>query len=116
MAPAKEIGYPISVKFETFVFDALPRARAVVAMEVRREDEFGPIKNAEEIDSAVTCRRLLSNRVARWLEAAGVNVPRDAEGNAVPAIEIAPGYALDADELRGRIPPGLVVRDELVLG
>src|SRR5262249_10141901 len=34
------------VKFETFIFDALSQARRPLAMEVSREEEFAPIKNA----------------------------------------------------------------------
>lgn len=44
------------VKFETFVFDALGKARASVTMEVERSEEFSPVKNAEGSDSPATCR------------------------------------------------------------
>ena len=33
-------------KFETFIFDALRDARRTVVLEVRREEEFSPLKNA----------------------------------------------------------------------
>ncbi len=108
-------GEPNGVKFETFVFDALPFTEAGVTVEVAREDEFAPIKNKTGVDSAESCARLLSNRFARWLEAAGVEVPRDGEGNAAVKIEIAPTYALTPEQLIERLPDGLTVTDDLVL-
>jgi UDP-N-acetylglucosamine/UDP-N-acetylgalactosamine diphosphorylase len=103
-----EPGEPNAVKFETFLFDALPYAERTVTVEARREDEFSPIKNAEGADSPATARRDLSRKYARWLEAAGVDVPRGADGEPV-ALEIDPRLALDADELARRLPPGLTV-------
>ena len=64
---------PNAVKFETFLFDALPSARRTVTVEAAREDEFSPIKNAEGADSPETARRDLNRLYARWLEAAGVD-------------------------------------------
>ena len=61
---------PNAVKFETFLFDALPSASRTVSVEVRREDEFSPIKNAEGPDSPATARRDL-NRTLRALAGGG---------------------------------------------
>ncbi|MBI4830997.1 MAG: UDPGP type 1 family protein, partial [Candidatus Lindowbacteria bacterium] len=44
------------LKFEKFVFDALSRARASAILEVDRDEEFAPIKNAEGEDSPETAR------------------------------------------------------------
>ena len=49
------------IKFETFIFDALAKAADPLAMEVRREDEFAPIKNATGADSPATSRALQSD-------------------------------------------------------
>lgn len=87
------------VKFETFVFDALPMTENNITMEVAREEEFAPVKNPTGVDSVESCRQLLSNRFGRWLEANGVKVLRDDEGNVVPRIEIAPRVALEANAL-----------------
>ncbi len=103
-----EPGAPNAVKFETFLFDALPAARRAVTVEVRREEEFSPIKNAEGADSPATARRDLNRMYARWLEGAGVAVPRGDDGEPVD-LEIDPRYALDADELAERLPPGFEV-------
>jgi UDP-N-acetylglucosamine/UDP-N-acetylgalactosamine diphosphorylase len=111
---AVEPDQPNAVKFETFLFDALPSASRTVSVEVRREDEFSPIKNAEGADSPATARRDLNRKAARWLEAAGAAVARDADGEP-PDIEIDPRLALDAGELAERLPPGLAVEGPTVI-
>ncbi|MBN1419553.1 MAG: UTP--glucose-1-phosphate uridylyltransferase [Planctomycetes bacterium] len=100
--PAEENG----LKFERFIFDALPQARASVQLEVAREEEFAPVKRAEGADSPAEARRLLSNLYARWLRAAGADVPLDADGNARVPVEIDPAFALGPEDL----PAGLGAR------
>ena len=90
-------------KFETFIFDALPEAENPIIMEVRREEEFSPVKNAEGEDSPDTARRDMMERWARWFEAAGVPVPRDDDGALTAEIEISPLLALDAEDLARRL-------------
>ncbi len=106
---------PNAVKFETFLFDALPRARRSVTVEARREDEFSPIKNAEGADSPATARRDLNRLYARWLEEAGASVGRGPDGEP-PDIEIDPRRALDAQELARSLPAGTTVDGPTVLG
>jgi UDP-N-acetylglucosamine/UDP-N-acetylgalactosamine diphosphorylase len=67
---------PTGVKLERFVFDALPAARQVSVVETLREDEYAPVKNAEGSDSPDTSRRALVALYGRWLESAGVALPR----------------------------------------
>jgi UDP-N-acetylglucosamine/UDP-N-acetylgalactosamine diphosphorylase len=105
---------PNAIKFETFLFDALPAASRTVTVEAAREDEFSPIKNAEGPDSPATARRDLNDLYARWLEAAGVDVPRDAEGRPVD-LEIDPRRALDADELAASLPAGFTIDGPTVI-
>ena len=62
------------VKFELFVFDALPFARNPVVVETSRADDFSPVKNAEGVDSPATCRADQLRQFARWLRAAGAEV------------------------------------------
>ena len=93
-------------KFEKFVFDALPLAERWALMEVRREDEFAPVKNREGQDSPATARRAMLERWSRWLEAAGCALPRDAEGRAAAEVEISPLFAMDEEQLRERMPLG----------
>lgn len=82
------------VKYETFVFDALPLAKAAMTLETRREEDFAPVKNAEGVDSPATARALLTNQYARWLEAAGCRVPRKPDGAPDCRIELAPTTSL----------------------
>jgi UDP-N-acetylglucosamine/UDP-N-acetylgalactosamine diphosphorylase len=105
---------PNAIKFETFLFDALPAASRTITVEAAREDEFSPIKNADGADSPETARRDLNELYARWLEAAGVDVPRDAEGRPVD-LEVDPRRALDADELAASLPPGFTIDGPTVI-
>jgi len=107
---------PNGVKFELFIFDALPLADRVCSLEAAREDEFSPIKNADGVDSPATARRDLTRVYAGWLEAAGVAVPRDSRGEPAVDIEIDPRYASSSRELIERIPPGFEVTGPTVLG
>lgn len=100
---------PNGVKLETFVFDALPLARHTVVLEVERTEEFAPVKNPSGVDSKESSLELQVERAARWLEAAGVKVPRDSEGFPDVRLEIAPHLAGSAAELKARLqkPPTL---------
>lgn len=66
---------PNGLKLERFVFDALPAARRVCALEAERTDEFSPVKNARGVDSPETARRNLVAQYTRWLEVAGLAPP-----------------------------------------
>lgn len=110
-----------AVKFETFVFDALPYAKHSLNLEVRREDEFAPLKNAEGSDSIESCRLLLSNHFCEWLTASGISMTVadiSSELNAQrPVTEISPLYALDQAELSEKLKPeGLKLERYLLLG
>ena len=89
-----------ALKFELFVFDALPLADKWLAVEAKREDEFAPLKNATGNDSIETVHQLMTAQARRWLTAAGASVPDGV------AVEIAPTFALDADEVKAKLPPG----------
>ncbi len=103
------------IKFETFVFDALPMTTASVTLEVAREEEFAPVKNGVGLDSPTTCRQLLSNKAGRWLEAAGKSVPRNAQGDVTINIEVSPLFALDEAEFVKKCPANLEIKDGLRL-
>ncbi|MHC4248093.1 MAG: UTP--glucose-1-phosphate uridylyltransferase [Planctomycetota bacterium] len=107
--------WPNGTKFEMFIFDALRFAKASVTMEVAREDEFAPVKNAEGVDSVATSRAAMSGLYARWLESAGVRVEREADGAVAGALEISPLTADSAEALKGNVPPGTEFRDGLAL-
>lgn len=105
---------PNAVKFETFLFDALPSARRTVTVEAAREVEFSPIKNAEGADSPASARRDLNRLYAGWLEDAGVSVPRGPDGEPVD-LEIDPRVALEGPDLAEALPPGFRVEGPTVI-
>lgn len=84
---------PNGVKFELFVFDALPFAKNPIVVETAREDDFSPVKNAEGADSPQTCRDDQLREYARWLKKAGVSIPTDETGLPPFAFEITPLFA-----------------------
>ena len=95
-----------ALKFEMFIFDALPLAERWLVMRSPRDEEFMPLKNASGADSPATVKVGMIEQAARWLEAAGATVERDVEGACLVALEIAPTYALDPAEVAARVPPG----------
>jgi UDP-N-acetylglucosamine/UDP-N-acetylgalactosamine diphosphorylase len=95
---------PNATKFERFVFDALPRAQRTVTLEVERELEFAPVKNAEGDDSPDTARAAMSTVFRGWLEEAGVAMPARDREDVDLDLEIDPSFALDVHDLRRRLP------------
>jgi UDP-N-acetylglucosamine/UDP-N-acetylgalactosamine diphosphorylase len=90
-----------AVKFERFVFDALPMARNVLLLEVAREEEFSPVKNASGDNSPATARAAMALQAARWFEAAGLRAPPPGpEG--WPPVEIGGRFACDFEEFAER--------------
>jgi UDP-N-acetylglucosamine/UDP-N-acetylgalactosamine diphosphorylase len=106
---------PNAVKFEQFIFDALPLARSWSVVETDRAGEFEPLKNAVGPDSPATVHQRMSDQFGNWLEQAGASVPRRPDGSVPFGIEISPLFALDAIELKSKIDPGLVVERPLYL-
>ncbi|MDE3084691.1 MAG: UTP--glucose-1-phosphate uridylyltransferase, partial [Verrucomicrobiota bacterium] len=86
---------PNGVKFEMFVFDALPLAKNPVVIETRRADDFSPVKNAEGPDSPQTCRDDQLRQFARWMQAAGAPVETDSTGRPQFALEVSPLFGYD---------------------
>ncbi len=103
------------VKFECFVFDAVPYAKKIMHLEIVREKEYTPIKTMDGPESPEAAKLRMTREYARWLESAGVKVPRDGSGAVAVAIEISPLYALDEEELARKIDRNLVIQNELYL-
>jgi len=87
--PVEEKG----VKFETFIFDALPHAQRSITLEVLRDEEFAPVKNMTGEDSLETSRSMQSALYRCWLEKAGIIVNKDV------SVEISPLFALEQTDL-----------------
>ncbi len=99
---------PNGVKFELFVFDALPFAKNPVVIETLRADDFSPVKNAEGLDSPKTCREDQLRQFGRWLNANGAGVATDPTGLPAATVEVSPLFGYDedsfADAWRQRTP------------
>ena len=94
---------PNGIKLETFVFDALPMAENSIILETIRSQEFAPTKNRTGIDSIETTRQMIIDRAADWLQAAGVQVPRRADGSPDCTLEIAPAFALHKEDIKEKL-------------
>ncbi len=103
-----------ALKFERFIFDVLPQAERWTIVATSRK-EFEPLKNATGPDSPATVRQALCEQAAEWLEHAGVKVPRDPDGRPAVDLEISPLFALDKDELAGKVDRRLSVDKALYL-
>ena len=105
------------VKLETFIFDALPMASKSVILETLRSEEFAPTKNAVGVDSVETTRQMMVDRAAAWLKSAGVTIPRKPDGSPDCEIEIAPGFALEKEDIRAKLNqiPEIKPKDKIYL-
>ena len=106
------------VKFEMFVFDALPFARNSIVIETARADDFSPVKNAEGIDSPKTSREDQLRQFGRWLKAVGAAVETDPSGLPKDRVEVSPLFGYDAATFAERwqqLPVKPVVSDGLYL-
>jgi UDP-N-acetylglucosamine/UDP-N-acetylgalactosamine diphosphorylase len=116
-----EAGCPVNperenaLKFEMFVFDALPLADRWTVVETDRRQEFEPLKNATGPDSPATVAQAISNLAGDWLEAVGFTVPRDGQGNVTVPLEISPLFALDPEELAEKVDSSLRIEGPIYL-
>jgi UDP-N-acetylglucosamine/UDP-N-acetylgalactosamine diphosphorylase len=100
---------PNAVKFERFIFDALPHAERWLAVETPRAEEFAPIKNATGPDSPETARAAQIALHTEWLTRTGID-PRGHD------IEVSPLFALDADEFAEKILSTTVRKGNAISG
>lgn len=84
---------PNAIKFERFIFDALPAAKNALVVEADRDREFNPVKNRDGADSPATAKAALVRLGRSLLQAAGYSVGENS------AVEVSP---LVADNLSGR--------------
>ena len=109
---------PNGVKFELFVFDALPFAKNPVVIETRRSDDFSPVKNAEGVDSPKTCADDQLRQFGRWLKANGAPLVADATGLPSAKIEVSPLFGYDEDSFADswkKLSPKPAIADGLYL-
>lgn len=96
-----------ALKFERFIFDLLPAAQRAIVVECDEAAEFAPVKNAPGSgrDSPENVQAQMVAVHSDWLRAAGASVAPQT------AVEISPLYALDAQELRGKLSTGLQINE-----
>jgi UDP-N-acetylglucosamine/UDP-N-acetylgalactosamine diphosphorylase len=99
---------PNAVKLEQFVFDALPLTRSSIVLQTTREEEMAFIKNAEGESSPATSKQLQSDRACRWLEAAGVKLPKTADGSYDCTVELSHLTAIAPEDLANVDLPGAI--------
>jgi UDP-N-acetylglucosamine/UDP-N-acetylgalactosamine diphosphorylase len=82
---------PNGIKLEQFVFDVFPllELNKFACMEVKREDEFSPLKNAKGTgqDDPDTSKRDIMDQGKRWVQAAGATVVSEGD---VDGVEVSP--------------------------
>ncbi len=82
---------PNGIKLEQFVFDVFPmlELKKFACLEVKREDEFSPLKNAKGTgeDDPDTSKRDIMEQGKRWAQAAGATVVSEGDAS---GIEISP--------------------------
>ena len=84
---------PNGIKLEQFVFDVFPLIALdkFASLEVNREDEFSPLKNAKGTgeDDPDTSRQDILSQGSRWVQSAGGTVVSESEAN-TSGVEISP--------------------------
>jgi len=95
-----------ALKFELFIFDALPLADRWLAVQTLREEEFAPLKNATGADSPESAKALMIAQAHRWLGLPAGSKP----------VEISPLFALDAEEAKAKMPKGFKPKEPTYLG
>lgn len=76
-------------KSERFIFDLIPEAQISLGLQINRQDEFAPVKNASGDDSPATAVQFAHLQYAQWFAAAGVSLSLPDAAR----IEVSPLYA-----------------------
>jgi UDP-N-acetylglucosamine/UDP-N-acetylgalactosamine diphosphorylase len=80
------------IKHERFIFDLLPRASVSLGMEISRQHEFAPLKNADGADSVVTVHEITNSLYRSWLRAADLPIDE------LDQVEVSPLLAASESE------------------
>ena len=85
------------IKLESFIFDVFPLSSKMAVLEVQREHEFAPVKNApgSPSDSPDTARTMLSNLAKSWIVKAGGELTGDLDATC----EISPSTSYGGEGL-----------------
>lgn len=91
---------PNAIKFERFIFDLLPLAERALVVEAEASQVFAPVKNADgaPVDTPSHAKEAMLALHRAWLTDAGARIDDGVR------VEIHPLWALDAKEVREKIP------------
>lgn len=103
---------PNAIKFERFIFDLMPSAKNAIVVEDNAERVFAPLKNASgsATDTPETTRAAIVRKSRQMLEQAGATVADDVQ------VEISPLFAMDVEELKSKIEPGMTINSDTYFG
>tara|TARA_B100001778_G_scaffold197140_1_gene162639 strand:- start:640 stop:2082 length:1443 start_codon:yes stop_codon:yes gene_type:complete len=107
------------IKFEMFVFDALPKSKNPIVVEGSRSENFSPVKNVDGVDSPKTCKQDLLKQAVRWLSHAGKILEVDANGFTNFNFEINYRFAMDRDDFAEqwkRLEPKPEIEEGTIIG
>jgi|LSQX01.2.fsa_nt_gb UDP-N-acetylglucosamine pyrophosphorylase len=82
---------PNAYKFEALYFDLFQYAHDMAILNVRREEEFSPVKNFEGVDSKDTAREMFLDLCTSWVKELGIITKK--------RIEISPLLSIYGDDL-----------------
>eukprot|EP01116_Phalansterium_solitarium_P021334 TRINITY_DN6597_c0_g1_i1.p1 TRINITY_DN6597_c0_g1~~TRINITY_DN6597_c0_g1_i1.p1 ORF type:complete len:476 (+),score=145.81 TRINITY_DN6597_c0_g1_i1:85-1512(+) len=85
-------------KLEMFIFDSFEFANKLVGLEVRRQEEFAPLKNgpSSKLDCPASCRASLSELHKTWVRRAGGTIADSGEADIV---EVSPTVSYRGENL-----------------
>jgi UDP-N-acetylglucosamine/UDP-N-acetylgalactosamine diphosphorylase len=107
------------IKFEMFVFDALPKSRNPLVIEGARNENFSPVKNAHGIDSPEACKQDLKRQAVRWLINAGEAMKLNADGLVDFNFEINYRFAMDGNDFKKQwthLEPKPEIKEGTIIG
>lgn len=86
------------IKLELFIFDAFPMADVTALMQIKREEEFAPVKNApgSTSDSPDTARAAILALHTSWVTAAGGLLEDESS-----LVEVSPAVSYAGEGLNG---------------
>lgn len=91
---------PNAWKFEALYFDLFQFADDMSILNIRREEEFSPVKNFEGVDSKDTAREMFLELCTGWVKALGIDAPMPLEIS--PLLSIY-GDGLDRETLEPKV-------------
>lgn len=94
--PEKPNGY----KFEALYFDLFRHADDMAILNVKREEEFSPVKNLHGVDSKDSAREMFLDLCTSWIHDLGI--PTDKRIEISPLISIY-GEDLDKEDMKRRV-------------